>query len=95
MSNKKMPTLLTANHLNTYYLKQFRKDASRKYQVWKRDSGFCLAIDVCTFGGGDDYAKETLPFGQDQKGAKAECVRRRREYIVDRAKQMKSVRKVY
>lgn len=96
MEKKEIKRVLTHDHLNTYYLREFRKQAKNMYQVWKRESGFFLAIDVATFGGNSgDYAKETKPFGNNQSGAIAECIRLRREYIVDCAKRRKSFRKVY
>jgi len=96
MEKKKIKRVLTHDHLNTYYLREFRKQAKSMYQVWKGDGGFFLAIDVASFGGNSgDYAKETKPFGNDQSGAIAECIRLRREYIVDCAKHRKTFRRVY
>lgn len=94
-NKKKMPSLFKRDHLNTCYLKEFRSEAEGIYQVWKRDNGFFLAIDVCVVAGYGNYAKETKPFGQDHKAAKMECNRLRREYILEKVKRRKNVRKVY
>ena len=91
---KDLKNRFTNNHLNAHYLRQFRKDAKNTFQVWKLDSGFHLAINVYPYGN-ERYAKETRNYGEDHTAAKAECAKLRREYIVTRAKQMKSVRKVY
>lgn len=96
MEKQKIKRLLTHDHLNAYYLKQFRKESKIMYQVWKRENGFFLAIDVTTFGGcSGEYARETMPFGNDQAAAITECIRLRRQYIIDCAKRRKSFRKVY
>jgi len=90
----KVKRLFSNDGLNTKYLRQFREDAKKQYQVWKFDNGFHLAIEVYPYGD-EKYAKETRNYGKDNTGAKVECDRLRREYIIKRAKQMKSVRKVY
>ena len=91
---RKLQNVLRLNCLNTHYLKQFREDAKSNFQVWKLDSGFVVAIGVCQYSR-DRYAKETRNYGTDHTAAKIECDRLRREYIISRAKSMKSVRKVY
>lgn len=90
----KVKRLFSNDGLNTKYLRQFREDAKKQYQVWKFDNGFHLAIEVYPYSD-EKYAKETRSYGNDHTAAKAECIRLRREYIIKRAKQMKNVRKVY
>ena len=94
MKNLKVKKLFVNTGLNTKYLREFRNDAKKHYQVWRLDNGFHLAIEVYPYGD-EKYAKETRNYGEDHTGAKAECDRLRREYIIKRAKQMKNVRKVY
>lgn len=92
LSNK----IFNRNRLNAFYLRLFRREAKMMYQVWKLETGFFLAIEVCPNSDSNShYARETKYYGNDGKGARLECDRLRREYITSKVKEMKTVRKVY
>ena len=80
--------------LNTKYLKQFRHEASEKFQVWKKQNGYFLASNVI-YMDGKPYAEETKFFSNYVDEAKNECDILRREYILMRARKEKSNKIIY
>lgn len=81
--------------LKTFYLKQFREDAKNLFRVWKKEDGcYLLAKYVLSFNG-RMYAEETVPFGSDNSGARKACDELRREYILNKVRDLRTNKAIY
>lgn len=86
--------IIRKKHLNNFYLKNFKRESSEIYQVWKIESKFFVAINVVSYGD-DLYAKETMDFGENLTAAKKYCDELRRNYILTETKKRKIQKPVY
>lgn len=86
--------IIRKKHLNNFYLKNFKRESSEIYQVWKIENKFFVAINVVSYGD-DLYAKETMDFGENLTAAKKHCDELRRNYILTETKKRKIQKPVY
>ena len=94
MESLKTFILLKKHGLKILRLKEFRKDACNHFEVWKKNDKYYVAVNAI-FVNGDKYAQETIPCENDLEKAKKICDEYRREYILKRAKETRSLKKVY
>ena len=80
--------------LNTKRLREFRGEAIKKFQVWKKTDGFYVAKNIVDYNG-KYYAEETTFFENNLERAKGYCERLRNEYILDCVKYYKKGKIVY
>jgi len=80
--------------LNPKWYKQFREEAIKNIQIWKKPNGYYVARNVID-DSGRQYAEETIFFGNNLNKAKDYCNELRREYILSEVRYKKRNKVVY
>ncbi len=83
------------NHgLKVHYLKLFRSEANSRFKVWKKDNGYFVAVNAMNVNG-MNLAEETIPFGEDNIGARKKCDELRMEFILSKVKESRKYKTIY